>query len=253
MDRSNCLQIVSKELLWLPCVTNSKFSFFCLFVFFNHCLTEVMATANHTKVHWKVVVILFMLQYISLLVPLLLCPLTYQVSLSFSLFVLALVISAAELEQLGSYTSWVHGLPHLRWGQSSAAEVHPQAWQVRPKGRETYMHMRKHTVMWPKPNGSSIFACGLICDISFCVWLQRCRNHCTFFNIVLLWIGSVLTIKSQTMTINVLCVCTCMFLLPFFFYNNFGHLGVCVCVMFIVKWFVTQATDAFTLLHIHML
>lgn len=43
----------------------------------------------------------------------------------------ALVIPAAELEQLGSYSPGVHGLPHLRWGQSSASKVHSQAWQVR--------------------------------------------------------------------------------------------------------------------------
>lgn len=57
----------------------------------------------------------------------------------------ALVVPAAKLEQPGCYSPGVHGFPHLRRGQSSTAEVHSQAWQVRrkqsmlPLGRMAHM------------------------------------------------------------------------------------------------------------------
>lgn len=65
----------------------------------------------------------------------------------------ALVITAAELEQLGSYSPGVHGFPHLRWGQSSATKVYPQAWQVRhndpdalqDKHKDTHLHISQHS------------------------------------------------------------------------------------------------------------
>lgn len=52
----------------------------------------------------------------------------------------ALVVAAAELEQLSSYSPRVHGLPYLRWGEGSAAEVHSQAWQVRHKHTEPHVY-----------------------------------------------------------------------------------------------------------------
>lgn len=42
----------------------------------------------------------------------------------------AVVVSFEELEQSGGHASWLHGLPHLRRGQGSTAQVHPQTWQV---------------------------------------------------------------------------------------------------------------------------
>lgn len=63
----------------------------------------------------------------------------------------ALVFPAAELEQLGSYSSRVHGLPYLRRGQGKAAEVHPQAWQVRQKHmcmqKDTHLVMQSQSVI----------------------------------------------------------------------------------------------------------
>lgn len=110
-----------------------------------HCLTQVeMAILNQAKssVNSCFSVIQDAVYFsITLLPLLLLCPFTHTSDESLSLSFLcmcvcvcvALVIPTAELEQLGSYSPGVHGLPHLRWGQSTAAEVHPQAWQVRQK------------------------------------------------------------------------------------------------------------------------
>lgn len=42
----------------------------------------------------------------------------------------ALVVPAEELELPGRHPPGLHGLPDLRRGQSSSAEVHPQTWQV---------------------------------------------------------------------------------------------------------------------------
>lgn len=43
----------------------------------------------------------------------------------------ALVVSAEELEQPGSDSPWLHGIPHLWWGEGPASEIHSQTWQVR--------------------------------------------------------------------------------------------------------------------------
>lgn len=53
----------------------------------------------------------------------------------------ALVVPAAKLEQPGCDSPGVHGFPHLRRGQSSAAEVHSQARQV---GQKTLASSRQH-------------------------------------------------------------------------------------------------------------
>lgn len=53
----------------------------------------------------------------------------------------ALVVPAAKLEQPGCDSPGVHGFPHLRRGQSSAAEVHSQARQV---GQKTLASSRLH-------------------------------------------------------------------------------------------------------------
>lgn len=110
-----------------------------------------------------------------------------------SLFLLcvcvALVVPAAELEQLGGYSPGVHGLPHLRWGQSAAAEVHPQAWQVRQK--HMYMRTDMHLVM--QSTCCLNTRCGVI--RFFSVWVQWYRRNCQFLNTV--WIGSALTVTSQ--------------------------------------------------------
>lgn len=47
------------------------------------------------------------------------------------MFFVAMVVSLKKLEQSGSHTPRLHGLPNLWWGQGPAAQVHPQAWQVR--------------------------------------------------------------------------------------------------------------------------
>lgn len=66
--------------------------------------------------------------------------LTPSFSFFFVCVCVALVVPAAELEQLGGYSPGVHGLPHLRWGESSAAEIHSQARQVRRDGTERHKH-----------------------------------------------------------------------------------------------------------------
>lgn len=43
----------------------------------------------------------------------------------------ALVIFAEELEQPGSDSPWLYGIPHLWRGEGPAAEIHSQTWQVR--------------------------------------------------------------------------------------------------------------------------
>lgn len=43
----------------------------------------------------------------------------------------AVVVFAAELEQPGSDSPWLHGIPHLWRGEGPAAEIHSQTWQVR--------------------------------------------------------------------------------------------------------------------------
>lgn len=46
----------------------------------------------------------------------------------------AVVLPAEELELPGGDPPGLHGLPDLRRGQSSSAEVHPQTWQVSGRG-----------------------------------------------------------------------------------------------------------------------
>lgn len=43
----------------------------------------------------------------------------------------ALVILAEELEQPGSDSPWVYGIPHLWRGEGQTSEIHSQTWQVR--------------------------------------------------------------------------------------------------------------------------
>lgn len=106
----------------------------------------------------------------------LLCPSTRTSDESLVLFgfvCVALVVPAAQLEQLGSDSPWLHGLPHLRWGQSAATEVHPQAWQV----RNLFAYTCTHLVIQSK------WICGVL-------WCNRTTCYCYLALLAWLYTGS---------------------------------------------------------------
>lgn len=106
----------------------------------------------------------------------------YSLLFSLSCVCVALVVPASKLEQLGSYSPRVHGLPHLRRGQSTTAEVHSQAWQVRKMHVCVCTHMYAQPRVWSQvvsvfPSVSAVTTFSTTC----LVWLWvYCSSHDLF-------------------------------------------------------------------------